>query len=240
MNISSIMKNKNYSSQSKIQCAFKTKNRSCFFFITSAIHKSNHVSQCSSSIWEPSYPLLKLFFFSTFFLFFFKMISFQQTNKNIWKQQIKIVIQMQTNTTFPLTSFKIHTQHTPHSIPFHMKHSTIINNSNHNKQLCWCEINNPFFLCFVLVCFALWWWLCCNNQCCPFPPRLLPHGRVAWSGVSPSTPLVTNNLNQCSNPTATITTTHNHVHKSGITTTTPFIPQTHKQCSTPHAPHHLP
>ena len=78
MNISSIMKNKNYSSQSKIQCAFKTKNRSCFFFITSAIHKSNHVSQCSSSIWEPSYPLLKLFFFQ---LFSFFLKYFFSTNK---------------------------------------------------------------------------------------------------------------------------------------------------------------
>ena len=135
---------------------------------------------------------------------------------------------MQTNTTFPLTSFKIHTPLTHHSTPFHMKHSTIINNSNHNKQFCSCEINNPFFLCFVLVCFALWWWLCCNNQCCPCPPHLLPHGRVAWSGVSPSTPIphfVTNNLNQCSNPTATITT-HNHVHKCGITPTVSQVPKT--------------
>ena len=60
-------------------------------------------------------------------------------------------------------------------------------------------------------------------------------GGVACSGVSPSTHIphfVTNNLNQCSNPTATITTTQPRPQKWHHNNHT-IHPTTHKQCSTP-------
>lgn len=59
----------------------------------SAIHNQYHPLPCSSSIWEPSYPLLKLFFISFFFFcFFFFLFYFfilVKWNQKSSKQSIK-------------------------------------------------------------------------------------------------------------------------------------------------------
>ena len=69
----------------KIQFAFKLKNRSCQSknqHFHSAIHNQYHPLPRSSSIWEPSYPLLKLlavhFFFQKFFFFLSFCFLFHQ------------------------------------------------------------------------------------------------------------------------------------------------------------------